>query len=108
MKVQLVIINILVFTFGCGTELALQGTENEPIQMNPVFLNPFQTVAVTGSIVNLRQGPGTQYQIVGTALAGDSLLVTGETTDWYRIYSPEKSLFAWVFAGLTSGAALPQ
>ena len=34
------------------------------------------TVKVTGSEVNLRKGPGTNYGIVGTAKRGDELLIT--------------------------------
>ena len=91
---------------GCGSTLTGEETVPETIP-NPLS-NPFQSVVVTGNVVNLRQGPGTQYDIVGTARAGDNLMVTGEVSDWYRIYVPEKSLFAWVYAGLTSGADMPR
>jgi len=44
---------------------------------------------------------------VGCVHAGDTLVVLGESGEWYRVYFPERSLFAWIFAGLTSGAELP-
>lgn len=102
MKSLAAVLSIFLILSGCGTELSTVETAPEPVPNNP-----FQTVVVTGRIVNLRQGPGTQYAVVGSAHAGDSLLVTGEAPDWYRIYVPEKSLFAWIYAGLTSGAVMP-
>lgn len=88
---------------GCGEAVV---TQSEFVPPTPT--NPYNSLTVTGSVVNLRQGPGTQYAIVGRAYEGDSLLVTGETSDWYRVYLPEKSLFAWIYSALTSGASLPE
>ena len=104
---MMILLSILfvLFTSGCGNTVTNQEAVQAGTASNP---NPFQTVVVTGRTVNLRQGPGTQYAVVGSASAGDSLMVTGEAPDWYRIYVPEKSLFAWIYAGLTSGAVMPQ
>ena len=104
MKSLFVLFTILFVLSGCGTDVANDENSFTP----PPPSNPFQSVVVTGRTVNLRQGPGTQYAIVGSASAGDSLMVTGEAPDWYKIYIPEKSLFAWIYSGLTSGADLPQ
>ncbi|MCK5035974.1 MAG: SH3 domain-containing protein [Candidatus Sabulitectum sp.] len=106
MKSLTVVLAIFIILSGCGTELSTGESTPEPIP-NPLP-SPFQPVVVTGRIVNLRQGPGTQYAVVGSAHAGDSLMVTGEAAEWYRIYVPEKSLFAWIYAGLTSGTAMPR
>ncbi len=107
MKFSVILLTVLLFLAGCGNTVSVDNTDGNTQQPNPPN-NPFQTVLVTGRTVNLRQGPGTQYAIVGSVHAGDSLMVTGEAPDWYRIYLPEKSLFAWIYAGLTSGAVLPQ
>lgn len=64
-------------------------------------------ITVTGSVVNLRSGPGTVYAILGQAHEGDSLQVTGGVEDWYRVYIPCRSLFAWIYGPLTSGTELP-
>ncbi len=104
MKSLLCLLSIFILFSGCGSTVV----DNENTLPPPLDSNPFQSVVVTGRTVNLRQGPGTQYAIVGSAYAGDSLMVTGEAPDWYRIYFPEKSLFAWIYSGLTSGADLPQ
>ncbi|MCK4806884.1 MAG: SH3 domain-containing protein [Candidatus Aegiribacteria sp.] len=64
-------------------------------------------ITVTGSVVNLRSGPGTVYTILGQVHEGDSLQVTGGVEDWYRVYIPRKSLFAWIYGPLTSGTELP-
>jgi len=64
-------------------------------------------ITVTARVVNLRSGPGTEYGILGQVLEGDSLQVTGGLDDWYRIYIPNMSLFAWIYGPLTSGTELP-
>ena len=99
-----VLMIVMMLLFGCGSFTTGEDS-NVTFSLPP---NPYQTVTVTGSTVNLRQGPGTLYTVVGSAHAGDTLMVTGEAPDWYRVYFPEKSLFAWIYAGLTSGAAMPQ
>lgn len=64
-------------------------------------------ITVTGNVVNLRSGPGTNFSILGQVQKGDSLQVTGGIDDWYRVYLPCMSLFAWVYSPLTSGTELP-
>ncbi len=106
MKYIIYVAAILTGLCGCSDTVITEDSSAEA-GITPAA-NPFQTVLVTGNVVNLRQGPGTQYTIVGSAMAGDSLLVTGEAPGWYKIYVPEKSLFAWIYSGLTSGAEMPQ
>jgi N-acetylmuramoyl-L-alanine amidase len=89
---------------GCGEEAVTQDPEPPTAVQGST---PFATVVVTGSVVNLRAGPGTAYAVVGTVAAGDTLRVTGGTDEWFSVYLPSRSLFAWVYAGLTSGAELP-
>ncbi|MBO8129535.1 MAG: SH3 domain-containing protein [Peptococcaceae bacterium] len=40
---------------------------------------------VTGSVVNLRSGPGTSYAVVGEVKYGDRLPVLGSSGDWVKI-----------------------
>ena len=49
-----------------------------------------ERVTVTGTVVNLRAGPGTEHAIDGQARAGDRLNVTGRNADgsWLRIENP--------------------
>jgi uncharacterized protein YgiM (DUF1202 family) len=103
-RVAPVLVAVAALIAGCGEEAVTHGTETAP----PVTdTTPFGTVVVTGSVVNLRAGPGTAYAVVGTVAAGDTLRVTGGTGEWYSVYLPSRSMFAWVYAGLTSGAELP-
>gem|GEM_PF-1270634 len=90
---------------GCGTVATQPPPDTTFVPVASYF--PDTRTVVTGREVNLRQGPGTVYAIVGSVHAGDTLVVLGEAEDWYRIYFPERSLFAWIFAGLTTGAELP-
>ena len=48
---------------------------------------------VSAEAANLRSGPGTGYDIVGTAYRGDSLQIydeTPETKGWLRIFRPDE------------------
>jgi N-acetylmuramoyl-L-alanine amidase len=63
---------------------------------------PWARVVVTGSIVNLRSGPGTQYPVTGTVSDGDTLMVLAEAGDWLRVHIPEQSVFAWIYGDLTT------
>jgi uncharacterized protein YraI len=63
----------------------------------------------TGSVsgnVNLRQGPGTTYDIVGTVAPGDTFAILGRNaaSDWLQIRTmpgdDETVLDAWIFASL--------
>ncbi|MCL6634886.1 MAG: N-acetylmuramoyl-L-alanine amidase [Peptococcaceae bacterium] len=40
---------------------------------------------VTGSVVNVRSGPGTSNTVVGQVSQGDSLPVLEQSGDWYRV-----------------------
>ncbi|MCD4846613.1 MAG: SH3 domain-containing protein [Candidatus Aegiribacteria sp.] len=67
----------------------------------------WQQLIVSGSIVNLRAGPGTEYATLGQVESGDTLQITGGLDDWFRVYVPNLSLFAWIYGPLTFGAELP-
>ncbi len=43
------------------------------------------TVSITGIGVNVRSGPGTNYPIIGTVSAGDTLHRTGISGDWSQV-----------------------
>ena len=44
-----------------------------------------QVVIVTGSVVNLRRGPGTSYDILGTTRNGDMLEALSESNGWHYV-----------------------
>lgn len=67
----------------------------------------WQMLVVSGSVVNLRAGPGTEYAVLGQVESGDTLQITGGLDDWFRVYVSHLSLFAWIYGPLTSGAELP-
>jgi uncharacterized protein YraI len=93
----------MISALSCGDGTVTGGSSGQTVEDN----SPWSVVVVTGSVVNLRAGPGTGYQVLGSAGRGDTLRVTGGTDDWYRVYIPERSMFAWIYADLTSGAELP-
>jgi len=89
----------------CGE--TVRGDPGPPETTPPPANIAWETISVTGSVVNLREGPGTGYRIVDQVCSGDSLMVTGGTEDWLRVYVPQLSVFAWIYEPLTSGARLP-
>lgn len=46
-------------------------------------------VTVTGTTVNLRSGPGTNYDIVGQVAKGDTLTYLGSEGSWYKVQTPQ-------------------
>ncbi|MBN2469734.1 MAG: SH3 domain-containing protein [Anaerolineae bacterium] len=56
--------------------------------------------AETSAGVNVRSGPGTGYDVIGSLLAGTDLEVTGRNADnsWFRV--PYYNAEGWVFGGL--------
>ncbi len=89
---------------GCGSGGAAAIPSGNPSTECHIAWN---TVEVTGNVVNLRAGPGTEYAILAQVGRGDSLQVTGGTSEWYRVYVPDMSLFAWIYSPLTTGTELP-
>lgn len=59
-------------------------------------------VTVGGTTVNLRSGPGTQYNVVGAALPGTVLQADGinDVGDWVRVTDPGG--YGWIFRELIS------
>lgn len=46
---------------------------------------PPATLTVTGDQVNIRTGPGTEYEAIGSANRGMQLAVTGKSGNWYEV-----------------------
>ncbi|MCK5064198.1 MAG: SH3 domain-containing protein [Candidatus Fermentibacteraceae bacterium] len=95
-------ISLILLTLCCSkTEVSLHDQET------PGGIPSWQMLIVSGSVVNLRAGPGTEYAILGQVESGDTLQITGGLDNWFRVYVSHKSLFAWIYGPLTSGAELP-
>jgi endonuclease YncB( thermonuclease family) len=62
---------------------------------------PLPDAVVTADRLNLRSGPGTQYDILGTIVQGSPLEVIGRNPDgsWLVVVT-EDGTIGWVFAGL--------
>ncbi len=59
---------------------------------------------VTGTVVNLRVGPGTEHAQAGQARAGDELHVTGRNADgsWLQVEDPRNPTgHVWIYGPLT-------
>ncbi len=73
-----------------------------------VVVNRFATPQrrYTHGQVNLRQGPGTNYGLAGSASAGSTLDVVGQSGDWYVIRHNDSEVY--IAAWLTFDAPLAQ
>ncbi|MCD9149441.1 SH3 domain-containing protein [Pseudophaeobacter flagellatus] len=61
---------------------------------------------IRASRVNMRQGPGTIYPVVGRLLAGDKVLVIEDSgTGWLNLRTQKGNKIGWVAASLVSKKA---
>ncbi len=102
-SVQFCLLFFLLSVFSCSDTGTVLPDEETVRNDHPAW----DCITVTGSVVNLRSGPGTEFPIIGQVIEGDSLQVTGGLDDWYRIYLQRLSLFAWIYGPLTTGTQLP-
>lgn len=54
----------------------------------PVSTGNDSQAVVNGSMVNIRSGPGTSYQVVKQAAQGDRFTLLGQSNDWYKVQLP--------------------
>ena len=68
-----------------------------------------QQIEVTGSVVNLRQGPDTNYPVVGQVTRGTRLSVLGSTPGWYQVTAPNgvRAYIAAAYARVTASTPQP-
>lgn len=79
-----------------GQTLYILGTQNNWLQVrlhtgtegwirSDLVDRVIKNVKVTGSLVNARKGPGTNYNKVGEVKAGQVLAVVAEQNSWYKV-----------------------
>lgn len=73
---------------------------NAPVAAVPAETGP--TWYVTGSTVNLREGPGTSNPVVGQATFGKAAEVLEDRDGWYRIRLSDGSASGWIFGRFLS------
>jgi len=73
------------YHFGSGGT-AVQPTSATPASTGPQSQEP--SVQVTGSSVNIRSGPGTSHDIIGSVRRGDRLVLLGESGNWFQVRLP--------------------
>ncbi len=79
-----------------GNQVEILGSKNDWYQIKTSQLNGWvrndlinlqkeYSLKVTGSGVNLRSGPGTTYDVVGSADKGDTLTLLDTKGEWYQV-----------------------
>lgn len=78
--------------------VAVAATTEAPPLEEPVLPQiDVEKAVVTGSAVNLREGPSTNYSRIGAVHAGDILVLTGVTDgNWVEIQHPTNGGKAWM------------
>lgn len=61
------------------------------------------TVTVTGSTVNIRTGPGTNFPVVTKVNKGATLTVKETAFGWYKVVLPDGTTTGWIASWLVSG-----
>ena len=72
-----------------------------PKTQKPAPAPVLQVAEVVWSAVNLREGPGTNYKVSGSARKGNSVSVLEDKGQWLRVRL-EDGKEAWVFKAATS------
>ena len=104
-KIALLIVLSIICTviLGFGFDAANAATSATPVKpattattAAPATVSAFQRVnyvnaMVTGcEVLNVRQGPSTEFQIVNVLKKGQTVKVFGKLGNWYAIYEPDK------------------
>lgn len=58
------------------------------------------TATVTGSVVNVRSGPGTNYPIVAKVRQGDVVTIQEQAFGWYRVVLSDNATIGWIASWL--------
>lgn len=61
-------------------------------------------VTVTGSVVNIRTGPGTNFPVVTKVNKGTTLTIKESAFGWYKVVLSDGSTTGWIASWLVSGA----
>ena len=86
---------------------AVSPSVSEPPRVTlPSPLPPLRTTKVVWDSVNLREGPGLNYRVIGNAKKGTSLAVLEDRGNWLRVRLQDGSE-AWVSKAATSEAPKP-
>ncbi len=79
-----------------------------PAEPGLVALNGCRCTAAASGNANLRGGPGTTFELVGSVTGGQTLAVIGQNAagDWFKL-QVEGIDTAWIAAFLVSAPACP-
>jgi len=80
---------------GAGSE----STQKEAKLTPEAAVPPRKMVSVTGSVVNIRSGPGTTNKVIAKVRRGDELEVRGETLSWYNV-KLSNEVKGWIYKKL--------
>lgn len=77
-------------------------TQPAPVETPAAPGNGSKVAVVNGTVVNVRNGPGTTNAVVGTVVQGNSLPVLGQSGDWVQVSLPASGGSGWVAGWLVA------
>lgn len=77
----------------------IQPTDRPTATTIPASATPRPDAVVTIASLNMREGPSTDYNLLGTYPQGTSLRILGKNSDasWLRVEAPDRTI-GWMFA----------
>jgi hypothetical protein len=71
-------------------------------------MGPSGTATITGTSVNIRTGPGTNFPIVTKVTQGSTVTISEQAFGWYKVVLPDGATTGWVASWLVdTGSGVP-
>lgn len=91
-----------------GGNIAGYGEQNVIVTgpMTPTAGTPTSAngvVTVTGSVVNIRTGPGTNFPVATKVNQGTTLTIKEQAFGWYKVVLPDGTTTGWIASWLVNG-----
>ena len=98
----------LLAYLGITDEPVAQEFARENFVVEPSSGGPGPLVTAGDSNINIRSGPGTDYPVIGTLPAGESMAITGRNADasWWQVETPGGA--GWIAAFVTTASNTDQ
>lgn len=88
MKRKMALLMVLTLAFTALTSFAAEVEKPSAINQYEAF--DFVSGTVTASILNVRQGPSTSYDVVDKLSRGEQINILGKMGDWFAVYDAEE------------------
>jgi uncharacterized protein YraI len=98
-----------LFSGNANTIVTGQAPQVQPLTGNPPLSQTEPYVVISGSQINVRFGPGTQYPVIASATLGQQYRIVARNPagDWWQVCCFNGQQNGWVFSALVTPMNLP-